>query len=226
MSEKWSLVIGRFQPLHDGHIAMIKKLLNENKSVLVAVMDTPIDDDNPYSLDERFAMFDKEFNKDPRIMLMEVPPIAEVCYGRNPGFWVRRVVHGAEQTTATAIRTSGQEPAFDYDPEFLAAYRKVAERQHQIMSEQGFWKEGAARPIYEPIALAHSELSEALECARMHNPPDKNIKEMTGVEVQLSDVLGILMDMEIGYGFKIAESLGRKQAFNRTRGFMHGGKEF
>jgi hypothetical protein len=49
---------------------------------------------------------------------------------------------------------------------------------------------------------------------------------MSGVEVQLSDVLGILMDMEIGYGWKISEALLKKMAFNKSRGHMHGGKKF
>ena len=72
--------------------------------------------------------------------------------------------------------------------------------------------------------MAHSELSEALECMRMGNPPDKNISELSGVEVQLSDVLGILMDMEIGYGFEISRALLKKMEFNKTRNYLHGKK--
>jgi hypothetical protein len=111
---------------------------------------------------------------------------------------------------------------FEPDVGYLEGYRRIAQKAHELSTIQGFWRDGKDRPLSDPIALAHSELSEAYECGRMGNPPDKNIKDMTGLEVQLSDVLGILMDMEIGYGLKISEALLRKMAFNNGRGYLHG----
>lgn len=111
------------------------------------------------------------------------------------------------------------------DSEFLRTYKKIAERQYETARDKGFWDEGITHPAIL-IAKAHSELSEALECFRIGCPPDKNIKDMNGCEVQLSDCLGILMGMEIGLGLRISEALLRKQKFNKTRPYRHGGKEF
>jgi hypothetical protein len=217
MADKYSLVIGRFQPLHDGHKAMIQTLLDEGKRVCVAIMDTGMSDENPYSLEAREAMVHSAFGNTVKVVV--IPPIEDVCYGRDVGWGMRRVHHDSEHIRATDIR-QGQESSLWHDPEFAAAYKRMAERVHALSRKQEFWPKD--RNICEPIALAHSELSEALEAARMGNPPDKNIADMGSIEVQLSDVLGILMDMECGYGFKIAEALGRKMKFNESRGKRHG----
>ena len=108
---------------------------------------------------------------------------------------------------------------------FLESYRKVALKQYETSKEKGFWDDGITHPAIL-IAKAHSELSEALECFRMGNPPDKNIKDMSGAEVQLSDCLGILMGIEVGLGLNISGALLRKQEFNKTRDYRHGGKTF
>ena len=218
---KYSLVIGRFQPFHDGHRALIQKLLDDGKNVCVAMMDTDIDSNNPYSVEQRSKMIQEAFGD--KVMLMNIPPIAEVCYGRNVGYDVRRVRHDKEGISASKLRQSDPIGPFE-DEEFLRLYKKMAERVHHLAASQGLWPPN--RHVAIPIALAHSELSEALECFRMGNPPDKNISDMNGAEVQLSDVLGILMDMEVGYGLDISGALAKKMEFNKSRGYMHGGKEF
>jgi hypothetical protein len=137
------------------------------------------------------------------------------------------VESGLEHISAGNIRKCCEHKKEDniYDIEFLQAYRYVAERQFEILSKNGFFDDNIIHPAIL-IAKAHSELSEALECFRFSNPPDKNIKNMSGGEVQLSDCLGILMGMEIGLGLKISEALLKKQEFNKTRPYRHGGKEF
>ena len=220
---KYSLVTGRFQPLHDGHRSMIDKLLKEGKNVCVAIMDTEIDEDNPYTLEERYKMFEIAYGTS--IKIITVPAITEVCYGRNVGYGLNRVRHEKEDVSASAIR--GTDPIGKFaDENFVRNYKRTAEKVHQLSASQGFWAEGEKRNVGEMIALAHSELSEALECFRTGNKADKNIKGRTGGEVQLSDVLGILMDMEVGYGLEISSALAEKMEFNKTRGHMHGGKEF
>jgi len=218
---KSSLVIGRFQPFHNGHKAMIQKILDEGKRPLVAVMDTEIDSNNPYNYDQRYKMIKDCFGDS--VEVMAIPPIEEVCYGRNVGYGVRKVRHSEEAVSASKLRSADPIGSFE-DEEFVRLYRKSAEKVHHLAAMQGLWPDN--RHVAIPIALAHSELSEALECFRMGNPPDKNIGEFTGAEVQLSDVLGILMDMEIGYDLKISEALSKKMEFNKTRGHMHGGKLF
>jgi cytidyltransferase-like protein len=220
---KYSLVIGRFQPLHDGHQSLIDKLLGEGKPVCVAVMDTAIDQHNPYTVDQRLSMIKEAYGD--KVKTVVIPQISEVCYGRNVGYGINRVRHGMEGVSASKLR--GDDPIGKFeDDTFVESYKKTAEKVHHLAASQGFWRKGADRHVCEPIALAHSELSEALECFRMGNPPDKNINDMSGAEVQLSDVLGILMDMEVGYGLEISTALAKKMEFNKTRGHMHGGKQF
>lgn len=101
-----SLFIGRYQPLHKGHIKIIRKVLGEGKSVIVALRNTPIDESNPYTLEERKEMFMKEFGS--QIKVFVVPDIAEVCYGRKVGYKIRsiRLDKQTEGISATKIRNS------------------------------------------------------------------------------------------------------------------------
>jgi cytidyltransferase-like protein len=221
---KDSMVIGRFQPLHEGHKSLIQTILDEGKRPCVAIMDTPIDENNPYTYEERELEVYKAFGT--QVDIIKIPPVDEVCYGRNVGYHVRRIYHDNENLSASAIRNNVDHIEFKPDKEYLEGYRRIAEKVHELSASQGFWKDGKKRNPCVPIALAHSELSEAIECLRFGNPSDKNIHDMNGAEVQLSDVLGILMDMEIGYGWKISEALLKKMTFNKSRGWMHGGKEF
>ena len=226
--KRYALIIGRFQPLHIGHMSLIQSVLDEGKDVCIAMMDTDKDERNPYSFDERVEMIRKVFKDESRVKIASIPPIMEVCYGRTPGFWVRRVYHGkeTESISASGIRGGKEHADHFYDPEFIESFNCMAEKVHECAVDEGFWIEGTNRNFGEMVALVHSELSEALECARMGNPSDKNISEMGGVEVQLSDAIGYLMDMAVGYGFNLAEALLRKQKFNESRGLKHGGKEF
>jgi len=223
-----SLFIGRFQPLHKGHIKLIQTVLDEGKPVAIGLMDTDIDDSNPYTIEERKKMFAEAFGD--TVTVVVLPAVAEVCWGRNVGWWPRRIYLDAstESVTATNIRNDTRPqiaPQVFHDADFVEAFDRVSQEVHKISVEQGLWQDGPERDIWKVIAWAHSELSEALECHRNGNPPDKNITDMSGLEVQLSDVLGILLDIQAGYGLKIAEALQKKMEFNKCRGWMHGGKK-
>lgn len=223
-----SLFIVRCQPLHEGHVKLIQTVLDEGKPVLIGLMDTEIDERNPYSLRSREKMIRARFGD--KVEIMVVPPVAEVCFGRNVGWWPRRIHLDAETEaiTATGIRNE-VEPSITAEPlhdsEFVSSFDRVAQKVHEIAAAQGLWEDGSERDIWKVIAWGMSEFAEALECHRNGNPPDKNITDMSGLEVQLADVLGILLDMQAGYGLKIAEALQKKMEFNKGRGWKHGGKK-
>ena len=102
--KKYSLFIGRFQLLHEGHKALIQKVLDEGKNVLVALRNTPIDEKNPYTIEERTEMFKRAFGN--KVEVISIPDIAEVCYGRDVGYEIRKLElkPELEDISATKVR--------------------------------------------------------------------------------------------------------------------------
>ncbi len=107
--DKYSLFIGRYQPLHEGHIKLIRTVLKEGKKVLIALRDTGTNEKNPYSILERRMMFSKAFSGeifrgDLRVIVL--PDIEEVVCGRGVGWGYRQIQLDAktESISATEIR--------------------------------------------------------------------------------------------------------------------------
>ncbi len=101
-----SLYIGRFQPFHDGHKAIVEMLLAEGKNVVIALRDTPISDTDPYTVAERTERIRAIFPDEQRVHIITIPNISEVVYGRKVGYAIREVHLSAEleAISATAIR--------------------------------------------------------------------------------------------------------------------------
>lgn len=98
------LFIGRYQPLHQGHIKLIRSALDEGKEVVVAIRETLIDRKNPYTVKERKEMFRQQFGD--KVKLISIPDISEVRYGRKVGYAIREVQldKETESISATKIR--------------------------------------------------------------------------------------------------------------------------
>lgn len=103
---KYSLFIGRWQPFHDGHKKLIDKVLAEGKNVLIACRDTEMDEQNPYTFADRFKMIRKAYPDINRVMIISIPDIEEVCYGRGVGWGIREIKldEKTETISATKIR--------------------------------------------------------------------------------------------------------------------------
>lgn len=103
-----SLFIGRWQPFHQGHKALVGVVLDESGKVVIAVRDTPISESNPYSLEERIARIKKEYKNNKNVEVIAIPDIKEVCYGRDVGWGIRRIRLGKqiEEISATKLRNS------------------------------------------------------------------------------------------------------------------------
>ena len=108
-NEIYSLFIGRYQPLHEGHIKLIESVLNEGKKVAVGLRATPIEENNPYSVNERIDMFKEHFGD--KVLVFRLPDISEVCYGRKVGWGIReiRLDSNIEEISATKIRNAPKE---------------------------------------------------------------------------------------------------------------------
>lgn len=107
----YSLFIGRYQPLHQGHIALIKKVLDEGKNVCIALRDTPINTNNPYSIEQRKEMFLKEFGD--RVKIIVIPDIEEICYGRKVGWGIREIRLGEEMENISASEIRNKSKVLD-----------------------------------------------------------------------------------------------------------------
>lgn len=101
---KYSLFIGRFQPLHGGHKKLIQTVLDEGKKPLIALRDTKPGANDPYTIEQRKKMFEDAFGD--KVKVISIPDIEEVCYGRKVGYGIReiRLDDQTEQISATKVR--------------------------------------------------------------------------------------------------------------------------
>lgn len=94
---------------------------------------------------------------------------------------------------------------------------------YKINKDNGFWEDPN---IPEKIALAHAELSEALEEfreRRMETTHDYKGKPI-GMPSELADTIIRVLDLAEYLGFDMETILMEKIEYNSTRGYKHGGK--
>lgn len=106
---QYSLFIGRWQPLHEGHIKLMRTALNEGCKICIGIRDSKVDEKNPYSVRERVEMIRKEFASEIKagmVKYVTLPDIKEVVHGRKVGWGVREIVldEKTESISATKIR--------------------------------------------------------------------------------------------------------------------------
>lgn len=103
-----SLFIGRWQPFHEGHKTLIGSVLKEGGRVVIAVRDTPVSENNPYSVAERISHIQTVYKGNANVEIIRIPDIQEVCYGRHVGWGIRRIrlKKEIEGISATKIRNS------------------------------------------------------------------------------------------------------------------------
>lgn len=58
MSDIWPLLVGRFQPFHRGHLAMVRRILEDHSGIIFGVGSSQSKDTekNPFSFEERARM--------------------------------------------------------------------------------------------------------------------------------------------------------------------------
>ena len=88
-SQQYHMFVGRWQPLHDGHMWLFDQVLNEGKNVLICIRDVEPDNNNPYTAIEVYQNIQKNYEKyigNGRVKVLIIPDIEAVCFGRGVGY--------------------------------------------------------------------------------------------------------------------------------------------
>ena len=106
---KRALFIGRWQPLHPGHKWLFDQKLEKNIPILIAVRDTPVNDNNPFTTEDVIANLEKEYLEEVEsgmVKIIPIPDIESVNYGRGVGYEINEYVPPKEigKISATEIR--------------------------------------------------------------------------------------------------------------------------
>ena len=106
---KYSMFIGRWQPLHKGHQWLINQRLSKGKNVLICIRDVEADDQNPFSPQEVLDNVSKQYTKEiseKRIKVIIIPDIESINYGRGVGYEIIEHVPPSDikEISATKIR--------------------------------------------------------------------------------------------------------------------------
>lgn len=107
----------------------------------------------------------------------------------------------------------------------MKSLREMATEVARLNMEKG-WR-SKSRSFGEFVALLHSEVSEMLEAFRSWGRKDATATpeaKPEGIGSEAADVLIRLLDMCEYYSVDLEWEFERKMAYNRTRGYRHGGK--
>ena len=107
--KQYSMVVGRFQPFHDGHKWLMNQCLDEGKNVLICIRDIEPDDKNPYTSQEvenRITGALIELIQEGRVRVMIIPDIESINFGRGVGYDIIEHIPPQEVSdiSATKIR--------------------------------------------------------------------------------------------------------------------------
>jgi len=112
--ESTALIVGRFQPFHDGHRQLIEKALSRVDQVCIGVRDTfDIDSSKPLTFfDVRSRIETGLRHISGKFIIVPVPNISHVFYGREVGYAVERLdlEPEIESISATKIREHFHQP--------------------------------------------------------------------------------------------------------------------
>ena len=100
-------MLGRWQPFHDGHLELFKKILEKTGQVIIMVRDMPKSDNNPFEFEDiKKRIEEKLKDYTGKFDVIKVPNITNICYGRDVGYKIEEIVLPKEiqEISATKIR--------------------------------------------------------------------------------------------------------------------------
>lgn len=106
---QWSLFIGRWQPLHEGHKQLFRQVINEGGRVCVAIRDVEVDEKNPFTPHEIMVNVFEQMREEVqagKLKVIVIPDICSVEFGRGVGYDIIEHIPPQEvaDISATKIR--------------------------------------------------------------------------------------------------------------------------
>ncbi len=106
---QWSLFIGRWQPLHEGHKELFRQRIKEGGKVCIAIRDIEPDEKNPFSPQDVLLNIAHEMASElnaGKLKAIIIPDICSVEFGRGVGYDIIEHIPPAEiaDISATKIR--------------------------------------------------------------------------------------------------------------------------
>lgn len=107
--DQWSLFIGRWQPLHEGHKQLFRQVIDEGGKVCVAIREVEINEKNPFSVHDIMSNIAKEMQTEiqaGKLKVISIPDICSVEFGRGVGYDIVEHIPPQEiaEISATKIR--------------------------------------------------------------------------------------------------------------------------
>ena len=108
-----SQMLGRFQPWHFGHTELFKSMHAETGQVVIMLRSMSISEDKPYPPATMKEMIKNELNRftyDVDYVIMIVPNIVNIGYGRDVGYTIKQYDLGeaVHSISATKIRNESK----------------------------------------------------------------------------------------------------------------------
>ena len=106
---QWSLFIGRWQPLHEGHKQLFRQVIDEGGKVCIAIREVEIDDKNPFTSHDIMLNIANEMSSEiqaGKLKVITIPDICSVEFGRGVGYDIIEHIPPQEiaEISATKIR--------------------------------------------------------------------------------------------------------------------------
>ena len=101
-------MLGRWQPFHDGHLALFEEIIKKTGQVYIQVRDIQGVDDNPFDFEyvksKILERLEPKYKN--RFKVVLVPNITNICYGRGVGYKIEEIVlsEDIQKISATEIR--------------------------------------------------------------------------------------------------------------------------
>jgi len=106
-SKPTAQMLGRWQPFHDGHLELFKKILEKTGQVCIMVRSMPKSDNNPFEFEDiKKRIEEKLRDYIDKFEVIKVANITNICYGRDVGYKIEEIVlpKQIQEISATKIR--------------------------------------------------------------------------------------------------------------------------